>query len=147
VLCEAPELSKLTETIGRMKPKIVVVDTTDMIFVKGIHDEISKMNAIINGLKSIAQSQEIIVIAVHHVNKEAMREGVSTITSLKGTTNVVQKADKVFAINGDNNESMRSVHSEKARDEGFMRMMFKFHKNTMIFEQQSNTSGFADVES
>jgi len=144
VLCEAPELGKLTETIARMQPKIVVVDTTDMVFVKGIHDEIGKMNAIINGLKAIAQSQEIIVIAVHHVNKQAMHEGVSTITSLKGTTNVVQKADKVFAINGDNNEVMRSVHSEKARDEGFMRMMFKFHKNTMIFEQQANSQGFGD---
>ena len=115
-LCEPPELGKLKESIARSKPRIVVIDTTDMIWVKGIHDEIGKMNEIINSLKSIAITQECIVIAVHHVNKEAMREGISTLTSLKGTTNVVQKADKVLAINGDINERMRSVHSEKARD-------------------------------
>ena len=145
ILCEPPELGKLKESIARSKPRIVVIDTTDMIWVKGMHDEIGKMNEIINSLKSIAITQECIVIAVHHVNKEAMREGISTLTSLKGTTNVVQKADKVLAINGDINERMRSVHSEKARDEGFMRMMFKFNNKTFIFEQIEEPEGFANA--
>jgi|7_EtaG_2_1085326.scaffolds.fasta_scaffold23017_1 archaellum biogenesis ATPase FlaH len=145
ILCEPPELGKLKESIARSQPRIVVIDTTDMIWVKGYHDEIGKMNEIINSLKALAQSQECIVIAVHHVNKEAMKEGISTITSLKGTTNVVQKADKVIAINGDINERMRSVHSEKARDEGFMRMMFHFNKDTFVFEQVDETQGFANA--
>ena len=142
ISCEPPELSRLVEGIARSQPKIVVVDTTDMIFVKGIHDEIGKMNEIINGLKAVAQSQNCIVIAVHHVNKEAMREGISRITSLKGTTNVVQKADKVLAINGENNESRRMVHSEKARDEGYMQLMFDFQKVTMQFDQVTTGAGF-----
>ena len=142
ISCDPPELSRLVEGIARSKPKIVVVDTTDMIFVKGIHDEISKMNEIINGLKSVAQSQDCIVIAVHHVNKEAMREGISRITSLKGTTNVVQKADKVLAINGENNEIRRMVHSEKARDEGYMQLMFEFQKDMMQFNQVAGHGGF-----
>jgi len=142
ISCDPPELSRLVEGIARSKPKIVVVDTTDMIFVKGIHDEISKMNEIINGLKAVAQSQDCIVIAVHHVNKEAMREGISRITSLKGTTNVVQKADKVLAINGENNEIRRMVHSEKARDEGYMQLMFEFQKDMMQFNQVAGHGGF-----
>ena len=142
ISCDPPELSRLVEGIARSKPKIVVVDTTDMIFVKGIHDEISKMNEIINGLKSVAQSQDCIIIAVHHVNKEAMREGISRITSLKGTTNVVQKADKVLAINGENNEIRRMVHSEKARDEGYMQLMFEFQKDMMQFNQVAGHGGF-----
>jgi len=139
---DPPELSRLVEGIARSKPKIVVVDTTDMVFVKGIHDEIGKMNEIINGLKAVAQSQECIIIAVHHVNKEAMREGISRITSLKGTTNVVQKADKILAINGENNEMRRMVHSEKARDEGYMQLMFEFKKDTMQFQQLLGSGGF-----
>lgn len=146
VLCEAPELSKLQETIARMKPKLVVVDTTDMVFVKGVHDEIGKMNAIINGLKATAQNQECIIIAVHHVNKNAMNEGITKITSLKGTTNVVQKADKVLAINGENNDDERWVHSEKARDDGVMKLSFHFDKRDMTFKQKHvfHTEGNTD---
>jgi archaellum biogenesis ATPase FlaH len=146
VLCEAPELSKLTETIARIKPKLVVVDTTDMVYVKGIHDEIGKMNEIINGLKATAQSQECIIIAVHHVNKQAMHDGVTTITSLKGTTNVVQKADKVLVLNGENNEDIRSLHSEKARDDGNMKIMFNFDKRDMTFKQIGSHSQFVKKE-
>ena len=142
ILYESPELSKLQETIARMKPQIVVVDTTDMVFVKGVHDELSKMNYIINGLKATAQNQDCIIIAVHHVNKQAMHDGVTTLTSLKGSTNVVQKADKVLALNGENNEDIRSIHSEKARDDGAMKLMFKFDKITMTFNQIVNPTGF-----
>ena len=143
ILCESPELSKLQETIARIQPKIVVVDTTDMVWVKGAgSDELSKMNDIINGLKATAQSQECIIIAVHHINKQAMHDGITTITSLKGSTNVVQKADKVLAINGDNNDDLRSLHSEKARDDGAIKLMFKFDKKDMRFVHQPDTAGF-----
>ena len=136
ILCESPELKKLQETIARMQPRIVVVDTTDMVWVKGVQDELSKMNDIINGLKSTAQSQECIIIAVHHINKQAMHDGITTITSLKGSTNVVQKADKVLAINGENNDNLRSLHSEKARDDGNIKIMFDFNKRDMTFNQK-----------
>tara|TARA_R100001463_G_scaffold6185_4_gene20350 strand:+ start:3626 stop:5482 length:1857 start_codon:yes stop_codon:yes gene_type:complete len=142
ILCESPELKKLQETIARIQPKIVVVDTTDMVWVKGSsQDELSKMNDIINGLKSTAQNQECIIIAVHHINKQAMHEGITKITSLKGSTNVVQKADKVLAINGDNNDNLRSLHSEKARDDGHIKIMFDFNKRYMTFEEK-DTDGF-----
>ena len=115
-----------------------------MVWVKGAgQDELSKMNAIINGLKATAQSQECIIIAVHHINKQSMHEGITTITSLKGSTNVVQKADKVLAINGDNNDELRSLHSEKARDDGAIKLMFKFDKKDMRFVHQPDTAGFS----
>tara|TARA_R110002074_G_scaffold24853_1_gene73961 strand:- start:19691 stop:21535 length:1845 start_codon:yes stop_codon:yes gene_type:complete len=142
ILCESPELKKLQETIARLQPRIVVVDTTDMVWVKGQQDELGKMNDIINGLKSTAQTQECIIIAVHHINKQAMHDGVTTITSLKGSTNVVQKADKVLAINGDNNENLRSLHSEKARDDGNIKIMFDFNKRDMTFNQKLGNDGF-----
>jgi len=144
ILCESPELSKLQETIARIQPRIVVVDTTDMVWVKGAGtDELSKMNDIINGLKSTAQSQECIIIAVHHINKQAMHDGITTITSLKGSTNVVQKADKVLAINGENNEKLRSLHSEKARDDGNIKLMFEFDKRDMRFIHLPDNNGFS----
>jgi len=142
ISCDPPELGRLVEGIARSKPKLVVVDTTDMIFVKGIHDEIGKMNEIINGLKAVAQSQECIIIAVHHVNKEAENTGIVKMSNLKGTSNVSQKADKVIAINGERNEIRRMVSTEKARDEGYMQLMFEFSKRLMQFNQVSGAGGF-----
>jgi len=139
---DPPELSRLVEGIARSKPRIVVVDTTDMIFVKGVHDEIGKMNEIINGLKSVAQSQECIIIAVHHVNKEAENTGIVKMSNLKGTSNVSQKADKVLAINGERTELRRMISTEKARDEGYMQLMFEFNKRFMQFNQVSGEGGF-----
>jgi len=137
-----PELSRLTEGIARNKPKVVVVDTSDMIWVKGIHDEITKMNHIINSLKAVAQKQNCIVIIVHHVNKDAQNTGIVRMGSLKGTSNVSQKADKVLVINGEMNELRRSVSSEKARDEGYMQLMFDFISKTFTFKQVSGQGGF-----
>jgi len=142
VTCEPPELSRLIEGIARSKPKVVVVDTSDMIWVKGIHDEIGKMNEIINGLKGVAQNQDCIVIVVHHVNKEAQNTGVVRMSSLKGTSNVSQKADKVLVINGEMHELRRSVTSEKARDEGYMQLMFEFSRKDFLFNQVSGEGGF-----
>ena len=145
VLCVPPELNKLTETIARIKPRIVVVDTTDEIFVKGVYSEIEKMNAIISGLKAVAESQECIIIAVHHINKDSMNQGITTKTSLKGTTNVIQKADKVYLLNGSMKEKQRMVHSAKARDESPIRIMFNMNMKTMQFEEIHSSEGFEGV--
>jgi len=142
ISCDPPELGRLKEGIARSKPRLVVVDTTDMVFVKGVHDEIGKMNEIINGLKAVAQSQECIIIAVHHVNKEAEHNGVVKMSNLKGTSNVSQKADKVLVINGERNELRRMISTEKARDEGYMQLMFEFSKTKMQFNQVSGAGGF-----
>ena len=142
ITCEPPELSRLVEGIARSKPKVVILDTSDMIWVKGMHDEIGRMNEIINGLKAVAQSQDCIVIAVHHVNKVAENTGIVKMGNLKGTSNVSQKADKVLVINGDRNERRRSLTVEKARDEGYMQMMFNFNPNTFMFEQIDGERGF-----
>lgn len=139
---EPPELSRLIEGIARSKPKVVVIDTSDMIWVKGVHDEIAKMNQIINSLKAVAQKQECIVIVVHHVNKEAQSSGVVRMGSLKGTSNVSQKADKVLVINGEMHERRRSLTTEKARDEGYMQLMFEFQKDYFRFKQVSGEGGF-----
>lgn len=138
VCCDPPEISRLVDGIARSKPKVVVVDTTDMVFMKGVYDEITKMNEVIGQLKSVAQNQDCIVIAVHHVNKDAEREGFVKLGHLKGTSNTYQKADKVLTINAKDNDrdsGFRMVKAEKSRDEDYMQLGFTFHKPHMLFKQ------------
>jgi len=138
IVCEAPELSRLTDAVARSQPKLVVVDTTDEINVNGTTEEFSKMNQIIGGLKAIATNQDCIVIAVHHVNKQAEQEGFVNMSHLKGTSNTYQKADKVLTINAPENSRdtlKRMLKAEKSRDEGHMQLMFEFNKSTMQFNQ------------
>ena len=98
------------------------------------------MTAIIRGLKNFAEAQQIIIIAVHHVNKEALVNNRTDIGSLKGTSDVSQKADKVITINGDRDNVRRVVQANKSRDEDnrLMKIMFEFRKKTMQFVEIPN---------
>lgn len=140
IVCESPELSTMMKTIAMSSVKVVVVDPTDMINVRGTRDDYSAMTAIIRGLKNFAEAQQIIIIAVHHVNKEALVNNRTDIGSLKGTSDVSQKADKVITINGDRDNVRRVVQANKSRDEDnrLMKIMFEFRKKTMQFVEIPN---------
>ena len=95
------------------------------------------MNTIINRLKALAINQDIIIIGVHHINKESSKNSWTDLHSAKGSSTVVQKADKVIAINGDRNKLLRFVNSEKSRDESRFKMTFEFQPQTFKWEQTS----------
>jgi len=134
---QSPDVDKLQEAVAFQKPHIVVVDTTDEMHVKNVHNDFERMNLIIRKLKEIATNQDCIVIAVHHVNKESAKNGYIDMHSAKGSTTVVQKADKVITINGEEYEKDRMLYSEKNRNGGKLKMMFEFDKNHMTFKQKT----------
>lgn len=133
----SPDIEKLKEAVAYQKPDIVCVDTTDEVVVKSNGGEIERMNTIIGSLKEIATQFDCIVIAVHHVNKQASVEGIVTLHSAKGSSNVVQKADKVLSINGSATEMQRSLYCEKNRNGNRIKIMFKFNKPLMKFEEDN----------
>ena len=55
--------------------------------------------------------------------------------SLKGSSNVVQKADKVMVVKGNRNEMHRTITSEKSRDEARFELVTTFQYKTMTFEK------------
>ena len=132
-----PDVDKLQETVAYQRPHIVVVDTTDELHVKNVHNDFERMNHIIVKLKDIATNQDCIVLAVHHVNKESAKNGIIDLHSAKGTSTVVQKADKVLTINGTENHTDRMIYSEKNRDGGKLKMMFEFDKKLMTFKNKN----------
>ena len=58
---------------------------------------------------------------------------IINLHSLKGSSNVVQKADKVLLIKGNRNDSAREITSVKSRDEGQFAMTAQFNTNNMQF--------------
>ena len=136
-LCEPIEMTRLEKQVGETPPKILVIDTTDAINIDSVYNEFERMNTIINRLKALAINQDIIIIGVHHINKESAKNSWTDLHSAKGSSTVVQKADKVIAINGDRNKLLRFVNSEKSRDESRFKMTFEFQPQTFKWEQTS----------
>ena len=135
VMTIAPEIEAIKKVIATHEPNILVVDTTDEVHVDRVESEIQRQNIIIGALKEIAQKHNIIIIAVHHVNKISAAGNTIALHSLKGSTNVVQKADKVIMVKGNRDEKARMITSEKSRDDGKFEMAALFDYETMTFRQ------------
>ena len=135
VMTIAPEIEAIKKVIATHEPNILVVDTTDEVHVDRVESEIQRQNIIIGALKEMAQKHNIIIIAVHHVNKISAAGNTIALHSLKGSTNVVQKADKVIMVKGNREEKARVITSEKSRDDGKFEMTALFDYETMTFRQ------------
>tara|TARA_R110002051_G_scaffold76781_1_gene140164 strand:+ start:2433 stop:4229 length:1797 start_codon:yes stop_codon:yes gene_type:complete len=134
IMTIAPEIEAVKKVVAQYEPNVLVIDTTDELQVDGNKGAIETQNAIIDGLKQIAQRNDTIVIAIHHVNKASAAQGTIGLHSLKGSSNVVQKADKVMVVKGNRNEMHRTITSEKSRDEARFELVTIFQYKTMTFE-------------
>ena len=139
VMQVAPEIKAINQLVSEIEPKLLIIDTSDMIEVDGYGDEFHKQNKIINQLKTIAQTRDTIVIAVHHLNKEGAKTNNPSLWDLKGSTNVVQKADKVLLLTGERQQPWRLLKTLKARDEGNLEIKFKMDFTTFQFNQVEDT--------
>ncbi len=135
IMTVAPEIESIKKVVGQHMPTVLVIDTTDEIQVDYIKSEYEKQNTIIDGLKNIAQRNNTIVIAIHHVNKTSAVNGNLGIHSLKGSSNIVQKADKVLMLKGTRNDMYRTINSEKSRDEDSYQLITKFEPETFTFRK------------
>lgn len=131
-----PQIDAVKRIVAEHQPSVLVVDTTDELQVEGFRNDIQEQNMKIDALKSIAQKHNTLVLAIHHINKSSASTGNLGIHSLKGSSNVVQKADKVMMIKGaDRDDKHRHVSSVKSRDEAPFEMITKFHFETMTYER------------
>jgi hypothetical protein len=135
IMSIAPEMESIKKVVAQYEPNVIVIDTTDEMQVDRHGGEIEKQNIVIDGLKSMAQRSNALVIAVHHVNKASASQGTIGLHSLKGSSNVVQKADKVLVVKGARNANDRLVVSEKTRDGKRYELKTMFRPETMTFER------------
>lgn len=135
IMVIAPEIEAIKRVVAQYEPNILVVDTTDEMQVDRFDGDIQKQNVIIDALKQIAQRNNTLIFAIHHLNKASASQGTVGLHSLKGSSNVVQKADKVIVIKGNRNEIYRTVMSEKSRDDGRLEFVTEFNPETMTFKR------------
>lgn len=135
IMVIAPEIEAVKKVVAQYEPNILVVDTTDEMQVDRFDGEIQKQNVVIDALKQIAQRNNTLIFAIHHLNKASASQGTVGLHSLKGSSNVVQKADKVIVLKGNRNEIYRTVMSEKSRDDGKLEFVTEFHPETMTFKR------------
>lgn len=131
-----PQLDAVKRIVAEHQPSVLVVDTTDELQVEGFRNDIQEQNMKIDALKNIAQKHNTLVLAIHHINKNSAVAGNLGIHSLKGSSNVVQKADKVIMIKGNNrDEKLRLVQSVKSRDESPFQLVSEFDFETMTYRK------------
>jgi len=135
IMVIAPEIEAVKKVVAQYEPNILVVDTTDEMQVDRFDGDIQKQNVIIDALKQIAQRNNTLIFAIHHLNKASASQGTVGLHSLKGSSNVVQKADKVIVLKGNRNEIYRTVMSEKSRDDGKLEFVTEFNPETMTFKK------------
>jgi hypothetical protein len=131
----APRIDSIKKIVAEYQPNVLVIDTADEVQVDFNRGEIEKQNIVIDGLKQIAQKNNIIIIAVSHLNKASAASNVVALHSLKGSSNLVQKADKVLVIKGERSEKVRTISSEKSRDEDRFEMTVFFNTDNFTFRK------------
>lgn len=129
-----PELMSLERMVAETKPQLVVVDTTDEIEIKGARSFDRDVKVAL-GLKHIAEKYDTIVIGIHHTDKSTLRNGKVNLASLKGTSAVVQKADKVLAVNGQAKHLFRSLDTLKVRDEKHISIPFELVRKSFWYKE------------
>lgn len=142
IMSISPELSAIKQIVAEVQPKILVVDTTDMIEVP-YAKSLEKDDKIVKELKQLAINQNIIVIGIHHISKGASREDHLSVHSLKGSSAIEQKADKVVGIETPGGVAaektrVRFITVLKARDEGKPEMKLDYNHENFRFESPDN---------
>ena len=142
LLTESPDITKYPELIQKHQPKVIVIDTIDMVPARySKQEEIQKQVYIIKELKRIAVSEDIIVLAVSHISKNAhyrMKEGdTMDIYDAKGTSSVVQQADIIIGFMGERDTSKkRVIRTLGARDESGFHIVCNYDWNTFTFSKR-----------
>jgi len=142
LLTDSPDITKYPELIQEHKPKVIVVDTLDMVPARySKQDEIQKQVYIIKELKRIAIAEDVIVLAVSHISKGAhyrMKDGDSMdIYDAKGTSSIAQQADMIIAFTGERDMSKkRVIRTLGARDESGFTVICNYDWETFTFSKR-----------
>ena len=142
VLTDSPDITRYSELIEQYKPKMLVIDTIDMVPARyAKNDEFEKMNYIIIELKKLAMQNDIILLGVSHISKGASRrlaEGnPMDIHDTKGNSVIEQKADKIISFEGEReNYKIRRSRTLGYRDESTFHIVCNFDWETFTFKQR-----------
>jgi len=132
-----PKIEQIRKLVAEIEPALLIIDTIDGIRVsKYIHDSMFKIDEIINEVREIATSQQIIVIGISHTTKGDSRLAELDEHSGKHSSSIAQKADTVIAVEGLRNSITRMIRSKKTRDGEPFSVTCNFFPETFRFIQE-----------
>ena len=148
ILTDSPDISKYSDLIQKEKPKILIIDTVDMVPARfASRDEFDKQEYVYKTLKNLAITEDIIVFGVVHISKKAhyaMKDGEQMDVHMsKGSSAIGQKADKVIAIEGmgkpqeQHLSKKRRIRTLASRDETGFDIICDFDWNTFTFKKRN----------
>jgi len=140
--CSCPDIQNLAGFISDNEAKIVVVDTIDRVPAKYAgKDDFARQEIIANSLKDIAISEDVMIIAVHHISKSAsyrIREGQRLdVHSGKGNSAIEQKSDQYISFEGLEGSKIRIIESLKARDDSHFKLTVNYNWETFSFDKRN----------
>lgn len=143
----APTLKSIENMILDHDPEIVVVDTTDSIYVpEAGANQIAQLRIVMQELRRMCERYMVTIICIHHISKQGSREtteGIGpkkdrtrrlTLNDLSGDRSNVTKVDHVFALEGDRDLDYRTLRSLKTRDDGALTQRLRVDFERATFE-------------
>ncbi len=137
IMTASPNLLDLEKAIASSGCKIIVVDVIDGLIVAGAKDSNNaKLEEIASFFKRVAERLDVVIIGIHHIPKSAVADNKRlNVHSGKGASSLEQKADKIWAIEGDVSGSQRMFSALASRDTGLFRLSLNMDNKTFRFSQ------------
>ena len=124
--CFAIELEKRIKMLP-IKPEIVIVDHMGLMISK--HRDLNlKMEEIAGALTEVAIKNNIVVVAICEITKQAMNEGMS-ISSVRGSFRIAYNASKILSLtagkDAEGNVTTMAIKTEANRERGALNVLLK----------------------
>jgi len=134
-----PKIDQIRRLVAEIEPTVLVIDTIDGIRVsKYINDSMFKIDEIINEVRDIATTQQLVVIGISHTTKGDSQSEILDVHSGKHSSSIAQKSDTVLAVEGNRHSMTRLISSKKTRDGEPFSITCNFFPETMRFIQEIN---------
>lgn len=139
----APNADTIKREVSLFEPKVIVIDTMDMInsFAK---NRLDQQRDVVIRLKKLSLELNCIIFAICHKNKSSSDTKSEFYNNennaIAGDGSIFQKADKILFVTAPRGQTARdrSIISSKNRNEGLLNEKMWFTGEKMLFEPLKN---------
>jgi len=146
-------LGYIRAKIMRAKPKLVIIDYLQLMYVKG-YDKNSEYGAVVKGLKAIAMQADIPIILLCQLNRAAEDNagGVPSLRNLRDSGEIEQDADLVIFVYRPKYYKIQSVmhHNNEIMANNILMLLIAKHRNgplqDIVLTHNESLTKFSDYK-
>jgi GTPase SAR1 family protein len=138
IISDPPEAGSIQRIVAAHNPRIVVFDTFDDIWVKGVADPTGRTEIAAREIRAMTDKMDVVTILIHHISKASLidyrgEKRRLTEHSGKGSSTFEQKCDNIFTLEGTKANPMRLFTSVKGRDEHPFEVHLWFNTDCLFY--------------